>query len=307
MSKAESDFEDIEGNGIWNDGASSRSAFDTARAMKWKIVLEVAIAAAGLAWISMQTPVHEHALPALLKKAERDDALIQKTALHKIDKSKAIVHVSVPKSSMRWFSDMSSTGASYAMITQTPEIAAAMQAVEVARAHIETGQDPQAAIARAARTIGYIPAVRLGDKAPGSLARVITGAAIVVSGDTIKVDDLLIHLNGVRAPDGQDICKNSDGAPYDCATWSKKGLSIMLKGAELSCSIENVDGKTSGTCEMMGDGFGGDRDVARIGVSSGLMLAVPGSDGLSSYQSSEDNAQLMKNGIWSGNFKSGNT
>lgn len=286
MSRDQERFETPEEEGVdeaalWveNPGYVA-TAIDVAWNARWIIGLQLAIALGGIAWLSSVAvgPLHDAGLSST-----RDR---------------------IPSSSRAWLSDMASSGASLEMIEKTPDIARAMQQVAIARGQVDRPVPAEVAIATAARQIGYIPAVTLADGQSDLSDPVVSGSPEVLSGDSFKLDGHVIALDGVHAPSTDDSCASASGSVYDCASWARTGLKTMLEGAVVSCRItgSSSEGTDLGRCEILGAGFGGEHDIARIGVKSGLLLASDEEDGASPYEQSERAARTSKLGLWSGKY-----
>lgn len=256
------------------------NALDVVWGARWVVGIQLVVAIGGIAWLSSSTIVPLH------------DAILSSSPDRLSNSSRA------------WLSDMATSGASLEMIEKTPDIARAMQQVAIARGKVETPVPADAAIATAARQIGYIPAVTLANEGGGLSDPVVSGSPQVISGDSFKLDGHAITLDGAHAPSSADSCISASGSIYDCASWAKTGLETMLEGSVVSCRITGAvgDGTEIGRCEILGAGFGGEHDIARIGVKSGLLFASGEEDRASPYEQSERAARTTKLGLWSGKY-----
>src|SRR4051812_35382673 len=68
----------------------------------------------------------------------------------------------------------------------------------------------------------------------------IFGPATVIDGDTIRVNDVKIRLDGIDAPEGNQACKIGD-QEYRCGDRSRMALDQLLKGKHVQCSGSGSD------------------------------------------------------------------
>lgn len=290
MSRIADDIEGFDGEDIWSSSPSGMiDAMERVWQFRWVLALHLAIIAGGAAWLAQKPAIGEP----------------EKTAGTSASDTKA--PADLRPSDMRWLSDLGSIGSSYEMMKDSPDIALAMKDVVAARAKIDEKLAPEIAISRAASQIGYVPKVSRGSEIGSETGRIVLGTPEVLSGDTMKIGGHLVTLANAKAPAADDSCTTSGGKAYDCAAWAKQGLTLMLDGAQVSCRVEMAsdNGPQAGSCDILGAGFDGERDVAGIGVSSGMLLATADQDGHSPYAALEQRAKTAKLGLWSGDFTPG--
>lgn len=196
----------------------------------------------------------------------------------------------------------------------SPELRLAWSTLHRARMAEESDlQEPdEAYFRRAAGEIGYVPAGLAPEQVRSLDAPVEAGAGGLAEGpvtfrsaDLLDVDGQLIRLDGVRAPSEEDACQTSEGSSYDCAGWAVRGMEMIVDGRELKCHLTDraagADGEVYGWCDLELRN-GSRRDLAEIGVSSGILMVEHNGAGISPYLRSEDNAKNKAHGIWSGTY-----
>ena len=71
--------------------------------------------------------------------------------------------------------------------------------------------------------------------------KIISGNAIVIDGDTIKIKGASIRLFGIDAPEKKQICYK-DNKPYNCGHISTKFLKRLIKDSiKVDCYYKNKD------------------------------------------------------------------
>lgn len=107
-----------------------------------------------------------------------------------------------------------------------------------------------------------------------SKLRKVWGRAIVLSGDTLKLSNELIHLHGIQAPDISRVCSRKDiNIQFDAGGHSLGALKTWAaQNKAVVCYVR--DGKPlEGTCFIWG--FPGPMNIARLLVRSGAAWAYP--------------------------------
>lgn len=202
-----------------------------------------------------------------------------------------------------------------ALLDMSPELKSAFDVVLRGKTLLD-GERPEDADSekireKASRELGYaLHATPLEDVSQnpggadlsGSAPWVITGKPEALDGASLRLNDLTIHLHGIRAPDDEDMCRNAGGQSYDCAAWSTEVLSAAIGGRNVSCDLvgsPDAGGAIQGWCHLHLAGRSA-IDLAGWMVSAGAALATE--DGLESYQDIQTQAQDERNGIWSGSL-----
>lgn len=123
----------------------------------------------------------------------------------------------------------------------------------------------------------------------------IVGVATVVDGDSIRMADTEIRLQGIDAPEGQQFCR-SNGTDWACGEAARKTLHSLSAGAQLRCTWSDRDryNRPLATC------FKKDTSLNQTMISAGMALAYRRySD---RYVSQENEARKAKRGIWNSTF-----
>jgi endonuclease YncB( thermonuclease family) len=144
--------------------------------------------------------------------------------------------------------------------------------------------------------------IAVAELSPDAPARVtvsseLTGRAIAITGDLMRVDGALVRIGGVEAPESRQPCYRANGRRWNCASAAKSGLARVVRGRRVSCtpSGEESGGYVVADCRI------GTTDVATALVQGGYVFAVRSL--FSSLGSAEDAARAAKKGIWQGEIQ----
>jgi endonuclease YncB( thermonuclease family) len=150
------------------------------------------------------------------------------------------------------------------------------------------------------RSADGVGAAAVVDLAPDGARQVtvsseISGPATAITGDVMRVDGVLVHIDGIEAPAPQQPCFRANGRRWSCAASAKTGLNKIIRGRVVTCTRSGQDdaGRTLARCAVDGN------DVATQLVRNGYVFAV--SSYFSSLASEETAARNAKAGIWQGN------
>lgn len=136
----------------------------------------------------------------------------------------------------------------------------------------------------------------------GGAPWVITGKPDVLSGDRLRINDILIDLHGIRSPESEDICRNAGGVRYDCAAWSQEALSAAISSRNVSCDVVGSPDPTNpmaGWCHLHMAGQPA-IDIAGWMISAGAALVTE--DGQDNYEGLQKKARAERRGLWSGSL-----
>jgi endonuclease YncB( thermonuclease family) len=97
-------------------------------------------------------------------------------------------------------------------------------------------------------------------------ADIVSGAARVIDGDSLRIGQTEIRLKGIDAPEGRQTCERG-GATWRCGEAAANELRRLTQGA-VSCRIVERDqhGRSLGFCDSEG------RDINRALVLSGAAV-----------------------------------
>ena len=76
-----------------------------------------------------------------------------------------------------------------------------------------------------------------------------TGAATVIDGKTIMINDIEFHLWGIDAPEHDQYCKKSDGKIYACGSAATIHLAKLINGKDVTCLDKGIAPTESYICE----------------------------------------------------------
>ena len=120
----------------------------------------------------------------------------------------------------------------------------------------------------------------------------ISGHALVVDGDSLEILNQRIRIFGIDAPEGQQTCKDADGADYRCGNTSAGALTDLVGKQPVKCEPIERDqyGRVVARC------FLGDEDIGEWMVLNGHALAYR--EFTADYIDEEHVARTMERGMW---------
>ncbi len=148
--------------------------------------------------------------------------------------------------------------------------------------------------------VGYGAMRTLAPGASGSLlarlpfvgSRLIEGRAVALSGDMLKVGNVVVRLTGIEAPEIEQRCGAGGKKTWPCGEAAKEVLSKVVRGKSVSCSMSGADqaGRSLASCRVEGT------DIAVNLVRQGHVFAQQGM--FARYTSVEAEARGAKAGVW---------
>ncbi|QUS38082.1 thermonuclease family protein [Tardiphaga alba] len=122
------------------------------------------------------------------------------------------------------------------------------------------------------------------------------GQLQIVDGDTIYLGVEKIRLQGIDAPETEQMCLDISGRSFACGLDAKSALARRFEGRLWSCRASGTDRyrRTLATCFVDGE------DVGQWLVREGWALAFRRYS--NAYLADEDDARSAKRGLWSGAF-----
>lgn len=125
----------------------------------------------------------------------------------------------------------------------------------------------------------------------------LSGVPTVTDGDTIRIGEERIRLEGIDAPESAQSCQRTDGSEWRCGTASTQALINLITDKAVRCEISGKDryNRSLGTC------FVSDIDINGWMVSQGWAVAYRHYS--LRYISNEDDARLDQRNLWSGTFE----
>ena len=124
----------------------------------------------------------------------------------------------------------------------------------------------------------------------------IAGQASVIDGDTIEIHGVRIRLFGIDAPEGRQVCQDSEGRDYRCGQRAALALSNKIGRHTVSCVERDVDRyhRVVAVCSVSGS------DVNAWMVRRGWAIAYRYYS--EDYVPQEEEAESARAGIWAGSF-----
>lgn len=124
----------------------------------------------------------------------------------------------------------------------------------------------------------------------------LVGVPRVVDGDTLAISSTKVRLEGIDAPETDQICLNANGMHWACGIDARDELAVHVGGREIRCSSSGVDAykRTLATCYL------GDEDLNAWMVQQGWALAYVQYS--SAYRRVEEDARTNQRGLWRGAF-----
>ena len=126
--------------------------------------------------------------------------------------------------------------------------------------------------------------------------------AIVRDGDTIQLGDVTYRLDGVDAPEFDQICIDDQADPWSCGVEAREQLTKLINGRAVHCDDLGLD-KTKkrhvGVCSVEGEATSLNQQLAKQGlaISAEPSLKVHAKDDAAS-------ARADNRGLWKGCFAS---
>lgn len=119
-----------------------------------------------------------------------------------------------------------------------------------------------------------------------------SGQVAVVDGQTLRLRETVIRLQGVAAPPRGQGCRDAAGAGYDCGAAASAALAGLVRGRTVSCQLNGRDenGFPQARCEA------GGAEVNRALVAGGWARAVTPAG----FTAEESAARGAKLGLWRG-------
>jgi endonuclease YncB( thermonuclease family) len=149
------------------------------------------------------------------------------------------------------------------------------------------------------RPATYALAVAALTVASLSIARAVDpliGVARVIDGDTIAIGPQRIRLEGIDAPETDQVCLDEKGARWTCGITARDSLSAHIAGRITSCVVRGQDryARTLAICSVGGE------DLNAWMVREGLSLAYVKYS--REYVQDEAVAREQRKGMWVGAF-----
>jgi endonuclease YncB( thermonuclease family) len=128
------------------------------------------------------------------------------------------------------------------------------------------------------------------------LAEDLTGLARVIDGDTIALGSRHVRLQGIDAPETDQVCLDAQGERWTCGIAARERLSAHIAGRAITCASQGEDryGRTLATCSASGE------NLSAWMVREGWALAYVQYS--REYVADEAAARTQRRGMWAGAF-----
>jgi endonuclease YncB( thermonuclease family) len=124
----------------------------------------------------------------------------------------------------------------------------------------------------------------------------VTGIPRIVDGDTLVIGATKVRLEGIDAPETDQVCLNAQALHWSCGIDARDQLAAHIAGRKISCTPGGVDAyrRTLAICTLAGE------DLNAWMVQQGWALAYVQYS--SAYRQAEDEARTNQRGLWQGAF-----
>jgi endonuclease YncB( thermonuclease family) len=124
----------------------------------------------------------------------------------------------------------------------------------------------------------------------------LTGIPRIVDGDTVEIGGVKIRLEGIDAPETDQLCLNAKGQRWTCGIDARDQLINKAGGKPWTCRVSGSDryGRSLATCKVDGE------DVESWMVRAGWALSFTRYSHV--YDAEEKVARDARAGLWSGAF-----
>jgi endonuclease YncB( thermonuclease family) len=141
--------------------------------------------------------------------------------------------------------------------------------------------------------VGLILSVSVGSAA---IAADVIGVPRIVDGDTVQIGQTKIRLNGIDAPETDQLCLDAKGERWTCGITARDELISYSAGRPWTCQITGIDryGRSLGSCAI------DNTDIQDWMVRTGWALSFKRYS--HTYDAVETQAKTAKAGLWSGAF-----
>lgn len=121
----------------------------------------------------------------------------------------------------------------------------------------------------------------------------------VIDGDSLRIGDRIVRIEGVDAVELHQLCKAADGAQWSCGLDARKAFHDLVSGGNLVCDSRANDryGRAIAHCSAAGV-----EDVGATLVQQGWALSGDGR-GDGPYLRQQEEAEDAGRGLWRGTFE----
>ncbi len=123
-----------------------------------------------------------------------------------------------------------------------------------------------------------------------------TGIPKILDGDTVQFGDTRLQVDGIDAPQTDQLCFDKRGSRWKCGVKATEQLRNRAGRKPWTCEVvrKSAHGRLLARCSTDGE------DIARMMVRNGWALAS--TTGSARYLAIEEEARTSEAGLWSGAF-----
>ncbi|WP_410051690.1 thermonuclease family protein [Bradyrhizobium sp.] len=135
----------------------------------------------------------------------------------------------------------------------------------------------------------------------GMVSASLAATAAVRSGDTLQLGETVYRLDGIDAPEVDQLCIDDHADPWSCGVEAREQLTRLIAGRAVRCDDLGPDkplkSRRLGLCTVDGDKLSLNQQMARAGYAVSADPAVK-------YRAKDDIAAAKEalRGIWKGCF-----
>jgi endonuclease YncB( thermonuclease family) len=124
----------------------------------------------------------------------------------------------------------------------------------------------------------------------------LSGVPRVVDGDTLVIGATKVRLEGIDAPETDQVCLNANGVRWTCGFDARNQLAAHIGSRAISCSPNGTDAykRTLAICSLAGE------DLNAWMVQQDWALAYVRYS--TAYRKVEEDARANQRGLWQGAF-----
>ncbi|HWJ71187.1 MAG TPA: thermonuclease family protein [Sphingobium sp.] len=126
------------------------------------------------------------------------------------------------------------------------------------------------------------------------------GARVYVQdGDSLRIANRAIRIEGMDAVELHQLCRARDGAQWPCGIEARDALTALVARGQLVCTARASDrfGRALARCSVAGE-----RDIAANMVAQGWAVSGDGR-AAGRYRAEQEAARQAQRGIWRGSFE----
>lgn len=130
----------------------------------------------------------------------------------------------------------------------------------------------------------------------------LVGRATVTDGDTIRIRDQKIRLDGIDAPESAQLCGDAEGRSYRCGQVAALFLDDMLLDRTVNCNELGVDRYK----RILAECFIRIGDDPRVSINAMMVFAghaLAYRRYSAAFVGAEDAARAARRGVWQGAFQ----